>query len=64
MYDHCVVPLNHTVVCGVVATNLTPFTEIVPAVLPTAPGLESAKRAVKPSKLEMLAAALSIQALA
>ena len=64
MYDHCVVPLNHTVVCGVVATNLIPFTDIVPDVLPTAPGLESSKRAVNPPKLDILAVALSIQALA
>lgn len=48
MYDHCVFPLNQMVICGVVATNFVPFTDIVPDVLPTEPGLERAKRAVTP----------------
>ena len=61
MYDHCVFPLNQMVICGVVATNFVPFTDIVPDVLPTEPGLERAKRAVTPPWLATMAVALSRQ---
>ena len=64
MYDHWVFPLNQMVICGVDATNFVPFTDIVPEVLPTAPGLDSAKRAVMPPRLDTMAVALSRQALA